>query len=102
LYLLLFDSFDIKGPVYLLGTVYIGLFEMGITFFLWMKGLQLSKNKAKTSALAYFSPFLSLVFISLILRETILPSSVIGLVFIIGGILYQHLGSGKKEHAVNL
>ncbi len=97
IYILFFDSFEIKGTVFLLGAVYVGLFEMGITFFLWMKGLQLSKDKAKTSTLAYLSPFISLVFIWLILHETILPSSVIGLAFIIGGILYQHAGEFARK-----
>lgn len=90
-FVLLFDSFHISSIGYLFGTVYIGLFEMGITFFLWMKGLQLSTNKAKTSTLAYLSPFISLIFIALILGEIIRLSSIIGLVFIIGGILYQQL-----------
>ncbi len=90
-YVLAFESFAISGIEYLFGAVYIGLFEMGITFFLWMRGLQLSLNKAKTSTLAYLSPFISLIFIALILGETILLSSIIGLVFIVGGIVYQQL-----------
>ena len=92
LYLFFFDSFVLNNFSYLFSAMYVGLFEMGITFFLWNKGLQLSADKAKTSTLAYLSPFLSLVFIALILKETILPSSIVGLMFIIGGILYQHLG----------
>lgn len=92
LYLFFFDSFVLNNFNYLFSAMYVGLFEMGITFFLWNKGLQLSADKAKTSTLAYLSPFLSLVFIALILKETILPSSIVGLMFIIGGILYQHLG----------
>jgi len=71
------------------GSAYIGLFEMGITFFLWMKGIQLSKNKAKTSTLAYLSPFISLLFISAILKESLMISSVIGLLMIVSGILIQ-------------
>ena len=94
-FVLFFESFDIPSVGYLFGAVYIGLFEMGITFFLWMKGLQLSNNKAKTSTLAYLSPFISLIFIALILGETIRFSSIIGLVFIIGGILYQQLEKFK-------
>ncbi|GBD91501.1 EamA-like transporter family protein [bacterium BMS3Abin04] len=74
---------------------------MGITFFLWMKGLQLSSDRAKTSTLAYLSPFISLIFIAIILKENILPSSILGLVFIIGGILYQHLGINKKLNIRN-
>ncbi|MDZ7763180.1 MAG: EamA family transporter [Melioribacteraceae bacterium] len=46
LYVLLFESFSFTGVEFLLGAVYIGLFEMGITFFLWMKGLELSLNES--------------------------------------------------------
>jgi drug/metabolite transporter (DMT)-like permease len=91
-YLLLFDSFRLNDYKFFIGSTYVGLFEMGITFFLWMKGLQLSTNKAKTSTLAYLSPFISLLFIGIILGERILFSSIIGLVFIVGGILFQHIG----------
>ena len=94
-YVLVFESFEISGIEYLFGAIYIGLFEMGITFFLWMKGLQLSLNKAKTSTLAYLSPFISLIFIALILGESILLSSIIGLIFIVGGIVIQQLENFK-------
>lgn len=91
LYLLFFDSFLLPNSIYLLGAGYVGIFEMGITFLLWNKGLELSTDKIKTSTLAYLSPFLSLLFIAFLLEETILLSSVVGLMFIIGGILYQNL-----------
>ena len=97
-FILLFDSFAVNSIEYLFGAVYVGLFEMGITFFLWMKGLQLSMDRAKTSTLAYLSPFISLIFIAIILKEKILPSSILGLVFIVGGILYQHLEISKKSN----
>ncbi len=92
IYLAIFDSFYVTSFKYILGAAYTGLFEMGLTFFLWMKGLQLSNDKAKTSTLAYLSPFLSVIFIALVLKEKILISSITGLVLIVGGILYQHLG----------
>lgn len=100
LYVLLFESFSFTGVEFLVGAVYIGLFEMGITFFLWMKGLELSLNKAKTSTLAYLSPFISLIFIALILGETILLSSIIGLIFIVGGIVFQQLENFKFKKFV--
>ena len=96
-YLLFFGSFKLDNYKFLLGSTYVGLFEMGVTFFLWMKGLQLSTNKAKTSTLAYLSPFISLLFIGLILDEKILLSSIIGLAFIIGGILFQNLTFKKAK-----
>ncbi len=101
IFVLVFESFHITSIEYLFGAIYIGLFEMGITFFLWMRGLQLSFNKAKTSTLAYLSPFISLIFIALVLGETILFSSVIGLVFIVGGILYQQLENFKYRKFFN-
>ncbi len=100
-YILLFDSFSVSNIKFIFGAIYVGFFEMGITFFLWMKGLQLSSDRAKTSTLAYLSPFISLIFIAIILKENILPSSILGLVFIIGGILYQHLGINKKLNIRN-
>jgi len=92
IYISLFDSFHIAEKIYIFGAVYAGLFEMGITFFLWLKALELSTNKAKTSTLAYLSPFISFMIIAVMLKEKILLSSIIGLVLIIGGILFQHIG----------
>lgn len=70
-------------------ALYIGLFELGITYILWMKAMQLSENNAKTGNLIFLSPFLSLVFIHFILGETIFVTTFIGLAFIISGIWYQ-------------
>jgi drug/metabolite transporter (DMT)-like permease len=77
--------------------VYVGLFEMGITFVCWLKALALTDSAAKVSNLIYLTPFLSLLVIRLVLHEQILPSSVIGLVFIILGIVYQNIGRKKKS-----
>ena len=91
LYIFFFDSF---GPVefkYVLGAVYVGFFEMGITFFLWLKALSLSENKTKTSTIVYLFPVISLFFITLVLGEKLFASSVIGLAMIVGGILFQQL-----------
>jgi drug/metabolite transporter (DMT)-like permease len=80
--------FPLKG---LLASLYIGLFEMGITFFVWLKALELSSETAKISHLVYLSPFLSFVFISVILKENIEYTSVIGLLIIILGIISQKI-----------
>jgi drug/metabolite transporter (DMT)-like permease len=71
------------------GAVYIGLFEMGITFILWMNALKFSETTAKVSNLIYLSPFISLIIIHLTVGETILLSTVAGLVLIVAGILLQ-------------
>lgn len=81
----------------IIGSTYIGLFEMGITFVLWLKALKYAENTAKVSNLVYLSPFLSLVFISLIIGEKILPSTITGLILIISGIILQQLIGIKKS-----
>jgi len=83
------------GPVHLpsvpglLGAVYIGVFEKGLTFLLWLNALKLTDNTATVGNLIFISPFLSLVFIRFLVGETILPSSIAGLVLIVTGLLVQ-------------
>ncbi len=78
------------------GAVYIGLFEMGLSFFLWIKALKLSTTTDKVSILIYIAPFVSLIFIHFILGETIRGSSIIGLTLIVTGILVQQADKLKK------
>jgi drug/metabolite transporter (DMT)-like permease len=85
----------------LLGAVYIGLFEMGITFVLWLKALKLSKTTAQVSNFIYLVPFISLFVIHLTVGESIYPTTIIGLIFIIGGILLQQYVSRKKNNNNN-
>ncbi|MBI9110488.1 DMT family transporter [Maridesulfovibrio ferrireducens] len=77
-----------------LSAAYVGLFEMGITFALWLKALKLTEKTAKISNLIFLSPFLSLILIHFILGEEILPSTLVGLLFIVGGNIIQQ--TGKK------
>jgi drug/metabolite transporter (DMT)-like permease len=74
----------------LASSVYIGLFEMGITFFFWLKALQMSATTAKVSNLVYLAPFLSLIFVHFILHEPIFYTTPAGLLLIISGILIQN------------
>ena len=83
-----------KPPIQgVIGSIYVGLFEMGVTFIIWLKALSLSKTTAQVSNLIYLTPFLSLVVIHLAVGEKILPSTVIGLALIITGIALQRLSS---------
>lgn len=84
-----FTDFRLPPLSALPGAVYIGLFELGITYILWMKAMHLSENNAKTGNLIFLSPFLSLLFIHFILGETIYITTFIGLAFIISGIWFQ-------------
>ncbi len=74
-----------------LGMTYVGLFEMGITFLIWLKALKLAESTASVTSLIYLVPFLSLIAIYFVLGEKILPSTIVGAVFIVGGIALQKL-----------
>jgi len=80
----------------LLGAAYVGTFEMGACFVLWLLALKKTQNTARISNLIFISPFLSLVFISMLLGETILPATFVGLVLIIAGLLCQQIGRKKQ------
>ncbi|NOY14258.1 MAG: DMT family transporter [Deltaproteobacteria bacterium] len=77
----------------LLGAAYVGIFEMGACFVLWLLALKKTANAARISNLIFISPFLSLVFIHFLVGETILPATFIGLLLIIAGLLCQRLGT---------
>jgi len=67
-------------------AIYIGVCEMGVAFLAWGKAMSMAKSKAALAKVIYLIPFLSLIVLSLVLGENILPSTLIGLVFIIMGI----------------
>jgi len=91
----LFSS-PLSPPLYgIAGIVYIGLFEMGISFVIWMRALSLSHTTAQVSNLIYLSPFVSLVFIHFFVGETIQVSTIFGLSIIVLGIVLQHYASHR-------
>jgi drug/metabolite transporter (DMT)-like permease len=99
---ILFSDLTIPGLEGLLGAAYVGIFEMGITFVFWLTALKLSENTAKVGNLIFLSPFLSLIFIHFIVGETILPSTFIGLVFIVAGLVIQSTGKKeKRRHSIS-
>jgi hypothetical protein len=77
------------------GSLYVGIFEMGLAFVLWSRAMKLATNTARVSNLIFISPFLSLVFIYLILGEVILASTWIGLILIVAGLWVQQSGSKR-------
>ena len=91
LFMLPFVETKIPNGKGILGAVYVGLFEMGITFLVWLKALRLAKTTAHVANLIYLAPFLSLVLISVLVGEEIDLSTVAGLVLIVAGIILQKL-----------
>ncbi len=94
---LLFGEIRIPPTAGILGVIWVGLFEMGITFVMWLKALQLSRTTAQVSNLVYAAPFLSLFLIHFIVGEEILASTVVGLVLIVAGVIAQQYASRSKE-----
>lgn len=66
---------------------------MGACFILWLLAMKSTDNTAKIGNLIFLSPFLSLVLIHFLVGEQILFSTLVGLVLIIAGLLYQQLKS---------
>jgi len=87
-----FENLKMKG---VFAGIYIGFFEMGITFVIWLKALKLTERTDKISNLIYFTPFFSLVFISIILGEKIFITTLFGLFLIVAGIIVQQT---KRKH----
>jgi len=73
----------------LIANIYVGLFEMGVTFVVWLYALKLSETTAQISNFIYFTPFLSLFIIALVIKEHIYFSTIVGLSLVIGGIVIQ-------------
>jgi drug/metabolite transporter (DMT)-like permease len=57
-----FPRFSFSGSMF--AAFYIGIFEMGITFLLWLMALQLASRTDKISVYIFLSPFISLIFIT--------------------------------------
>ncbi|MDE6480457.1 MAG: DMT family transporter [Muribaculaceae bacterium] len=97
-----FVGVDIGSLEGLLSGVYIGLFEMGIPFLTFGMALRMTDNPALINQMCYLSPFLSLFLIALVLGETIAVGTYVGLVLIVGGLIYnQYFVKGdirRKRH----
>ena len=76
------------SPLEMIGLAYNGIFIMAIASTTWALALESGKT-AKISNLAYITPFISLIWSSVILNEKISYFSFIGLSLIVLGILIQ-------------
>ena len=74
----------------LLGGLYVGIFEMGISFIFWLNAMRLTRSPANISTLIFLSPPISLVLIWLVLGEPIELFTLTGLSFILLGLFWQH------------
>jgi len=81
------------------GAIYIGVFEMGLTFVLWLTALKLSTHTARVSNLVFISPFISLILVSIFIGEKILPATIIGLAIIVSGIVMQQYNQWREKRS---
>jgi drug/metabolite transporter (DMT)-like permease len=86
-------------PAGFLAAGYVGCFEMGLTFLLWLQALRLSRTTAAVSNLIFLSPFVSLFLLRFVVGEALAPSCFLGLTCIVAGIVLQQktLGGGRAS-----
>ena len=71
------------------GGLYVGLFEMGLAFVLWMGAMKATNSTLRISSLIFLSPPLSLVLIWVIAGEPVKATTLIGLMLILFGLWLQ-------------
>ena len=73
----------------LLWVVYVGVFEMGVTYMMWNAALKKASSAAAVGSLIFITPFLALVPIALVVGESIAPTTIAGLMLVVAGILLE-------------
>jgi len=94
-FVFLTNSFVIPSIKGLMGSVYIGFFEMGISLVLWQFALKISTTVSRVASLVFITPFLSLVILHFVLGERILISTIIGVILICIGLILQKYYANK-------
>ncbi len=95
LYVLCTEGFRPVSYGGILGGIYIGIFEMGVSFVLWLKAMKYTNNTARIANLIFIAPFASLVFIHFLVGEEIFHSTLVGLALVMGGLTIQSLSKSS-------
>ena len=82
-----------------MASLYVGVFEMGITFVLWLTAIRLAPRSDRISNLVYMAPFLNLLFASQVLGENIYLTTVFGIVLLVAGIVIQNVSVKHAKQA---
>jgi drug/metabolite transporter (DMT)-like permease len=72
-------------------AIYVGVFEMGVTFVMWLMALQYAPTTDRISNLVYMAPFLNLFIVHVVLNEKIYMTTISGIILLVSGILIQNL-----------
>jgi len=78
-------------------AIYVGVFEMGVTFVLWLLAMQNAPTTDRISNLVYIAPFLNLIIVNQVLHEKIYITTVYGIVLLVIGILIQNMISRNAK-----
>lgn len=79
-------SWKLEG---LAGALWVGLFEMGLTYVVWLRALSLAESPAEVGSLIYITPFAALVFIALVAGEPLQAATFAGLLLVLAGLRVQ-------------
>lgn len=71
------------------GASYIGVFEMGIAYALWLQAMKRTRSTAKIANLIFISPVVSLFLIYYLVGEEIYISTIAGMVLVLLGLGLQ-------------
>lgn len=82
----LFSNFSFHINTSFYAAIYVGFFELGITFIIWFKALKYTQSADKISNLIFIAPALALFFIHFFLNEQIFYTTYIGLFLILLGV----------------
>lgn len=93
----LVEKWVMLSAVQWLGLIWLGAIVNGLAYLLWALALNGEEESAGIANIAYLTPFLSVVFCFIVLKEEIHLNAVLALVLIVGGILIQGLAAGRKK-----
>lgn len=95
----LLADFELRAWQGWLGAIYVGLFEMGIAFVLWLLALRHARQAAHISNLIFLSPFISLLLLRWLVHEPIAPATPLGLLLIVAALLVQQWPGWRKKES---
>ncbi len=95
----LLADFQLRAWQGWLGAIYVGLFEMGIAFVLWLLALRHARQAAHISNLIFLSPFISLLLLRWLVHEPIAPATPLGLLLIVAALLVQQWPGWRKKES---
>jgi drug/metabolite transporter (DMT)-like permease len=86
----IFSDFVVPGISVIGGLFWIGLFEFVFGYYLWLRVLKVAPS-ALIASISFISPFVTILFIMLLIGERITWAEIEGLIIILFGVALQKL-----------